>query len=65
MAKFKVGDKVKCIGSGWRNNRMGSIESVTEGGEGSPDVYSVFFPSFDRSSYVTENELEAWVDPVQ
>ena len=55
MAKFKGGDKIICIGAGWKQGRTGYIESVQDA-EGAP-VYHVNFPDINRKSYVTENEL--------
>jgi hypothetical protein len=57
MAKFKGGDKIICIGAGWKQGRTGYIESVQEGGDESLPVYSVYFPDVNRKIYVTESEL--------
>jgi len=57
MAKFKGGDKIICIGAGWRSGRSGYVESIQEAEGDSAAVYHVYFPDVNRKSYVTENEL--------
>lgn len=58
MAKFKGGDKIICIGAGWRQGRPGYIEAIAQETEGeSAAVYHVYFPDINRKSYITENEI--------
>jgi len=54
LTKFKPGDKVICIGSGWRAGRVALVESVHV--ENEHPVYRLDFGG-DKKSYVTENEL--------
>ena len=54
MAQYKPGDKVICIGQGWRQGRTALVESVHEGNEN--PVYGLDFGS-GKKSYVTESEL--------
>lgn len=54
ITQFKPGDRVICIGSGWRQGRTALVESVHE--EHERPVYRLDFGG-DKKSYVTENEL--------
>lgn len=54
ITQFKPGDKVICIGPGWRQGRTALVESVHE--ENEKPVYRLDFGG-DKKSYVTESEL--------